>query len=303
MDPGYPTPVKEDNDDQEAAPKAVRSTSTRARQKRRPETSAVLGKVRVSKVKPKKQKPQTQKPKAPEFKPAIQDSDAITQSSIPQAPKRRETKEETPLRQLRPQRVSKAKRFSDASVKSSGTQPRGAGQTRSPNRARSKRRPAPQRPQPAYENAMTRSGRISKPPVSLVWFALPHVSSAPLRPSVAASSALTHPLLPIAKAEGENVPLQAGQGLDFRAGEMCTRSQMNLNGCRRPQDLGDTMFCADLVRDILYRSDRPPNIPRLALEVWKRVDTGSTERHEHWDFIFRTPQQEERLGQRMISSG
>jgi hypothetical protein len=168
MDTGYPTPVE---DDQDAAAKAVRGNSTRDRRKRRPEASAILGKVRVSKAKPKKRNRQTQKPKALEFEPAIQKSDAISQIGIPQAPKRRETtrrriKEDAPLRQLRPQRVSKAKRFADAGAKSlSGTQPRGAGQTRSPDRARSKRPPALQRSQPTPENVMTRSGRISMRPV------------------------------------------------------------------------------------------------------------------------------------------
>lgn len=68
---------REDNDDQDAARKAVRSTSCRDEPKRR--RNAVLGKVRVSKAKPKKQNTQTQKPKAPEFEPAIQDSDTIPQ--------------------------------------------------------------------------------------------------------------------------------------------------------------------------------------------------------------------------------
>ena len=171
MDPGFPTPVNEDNNNHDTAPKVVRSTSTRSRHKSRTETSAVLGRVRVSKAKPKKWKAQTQKPKAPEFKAAIQDSDATPRSSIPQTPKRQEIKprrdeEERPLRPVRPQRVSKANWFVDARAKSlSGTHLPGAGQTRSPDRARFRRRPAPQRPQPACENVMTRTGRISKPPV------------------------------------------------------------------------------------------------------------------------------------------
>ena len=167
MDPGCPTLIEEDDNDQDAVSKAVRTTSTRDRRMRRPEASVVLGKVRVSKAKPKKRNG----PKAPQFKPAIQGSDATTQSSIPQALKRRETKprhskEERPLRQLRPQKVSKAKRFADASVKSmSVTPPRSAGQTRSLDRAGLKRRPAPQRRQLVGKNVLTRSGRISKRPV------------------------------------------------------------------------------------------------------------------------------------------
>ncbi|KAK5011578.1 hypothetical protein LTR28_012895 [Elasticomyces elasticus] len=166
MDAGYPTPVQKDNDDHGAAAKAVRRTSARYRQKRRPEASMVLGKVRVSKAKPKKWTTKFQKSKAPELE------HAIPQSSIPQAPKRRETKprrtqkEETPIRQLLPQRVSKAKRFADARAKSSPeTQRCGVWQIRSPDRARCQRRPAPQRPQPAPENVMTRSGRITRPAV------------------------------------------------------------------------------------------------------------------------------------------
>lgn len=171
MDTGHPTPTEEDNDDRDTAPKAVRRTSTRDRRTRRVEASTVLGKVRITKAKSKKRNTQIQKPKALEFEPAIQDSDVIPQSSISLAPKRREIrprriKEETPLGQIRPQRVFKAKRFAGARAKSlSGTQRRGAGQTRSLDRARSRRRPAPQRPQPAPENVTTRIGRISRPPV------------------------------------------------------------------------------------------------------------------------------------------
>lgn len=141
MDSGHPTPTEEDNDDRDTAPKAVRRTSTRDRRTRRAEASAVLGKVRITKAKSKKRNTQIQKPKALELKPAIQDSDVTTQSSISQAPKRRETrpqrtKEETPLGQIRPQRVSKAKRFAGARAKSlSGTQRHDTRQTRSLDRA------------------------------------------------------------------------------------------------------------------------------------------------------------------------
>ena len=140
MDTGLPTPAEEDSDDKDVAPKVVRRTCTRDRRKRCPQASAVLGKVRVAKTKPKKWNAQTHKPTTTECNPAIQDSNAIAQSSIPQASKRRKTKfqrtkEETPICQLRPQRVSKAERFADASAKSmSGTQPRGARQTRSSER-------------------------------------------------------------------------------------------------------------------------------------------------------------------------
>ncbi len=169
MDTGHPTPTEEDNDDRDTALKAVRTTSTRDRRTRRAEASTVLGKIRITKAKSKKRNTQIQKPKALEFEPTIQDSEVTPQSSISQAPKRRETrprrtKKETPLGQIRSQRVSKEKRFAGARAKSlSGTQRRGDGQTRSLDRARSKRRPAPQRPQPAPEHVTTRIGRISRP--------------------------------------------------------------------------------------------------------------------------------------------
>lgn len=163
MDRGYPTPAKENNNDQDAVPKAVRRTSTRASQKERPEPSAVLGKVRVSKATSKKRNTQTQKPKAPELELGIQNSDVILQSGIPQAreTKPRRTKEETIIRQLRPQRVSKANRLANVRPESrlSGPQPRGAGQTRSPDRARPK---GPWRPQSAPEIVMRRRGRTSR---------------------------------------------------------------------------------------------------------------------------------------------
>lgn len=167
----YSTFTEEDNDDQNATSKAVRRISTYARQKRRPETSVILGKVRVVKAMPKKRNTHTQKPKASELESLIQDSNAIPQSSIPQASKRRQAtprrvKEETPLRQVRPQRVANAKRFTDARVKPlSGTQNRSAEQTRSSAQAQSKRRPALQQSQPAPENVISRSGRRSRPPV------------------------------------------------------------------------------------------------------------------------------------------
>jgi hypothetical protein len=60
--------------------------------------------------------------------------------------------------------VTNAKRFTDASVKSlSRKRSYDARQTRASNR--SKRRPAPPRPQPTLKNVITRSGRRSRPPV------------------------------------------------------------------------------------------------------------------------------------------
>jgi hypothetical protein len=87
------------------------------------------------------------------------------ESDTPQAPKRREskpqrTKTETPLRQLRPQRVSKIKQLIDANVKS----PHRARQKRSPDQSRSNSRWAPKRLQHSHVDVKTRSGRLSRRP-------------------------------------------------------------------------------------------------------------------------------------------
>ena len=168
MDLRPPTPVEEDSDDQNAVLKAVRRVSTRHRQSRRQDISAVLGKVRVLKPTPKSRKMRIQTFKASKSKPIIVDSNITTSSSIQQVPKRRETKPrrapETSLGQLRPQRVSKAKRFADADTKSRPeTQRRSVRQT--PGQLRPQRRPATQRLHPAPGPVETRSGQISKPPV------------------------------------------------------------------------------------------------------------------------------------------
>lgn len=171
MDPGHRTPpLQKTNDDQAILSKAGPRTSARGGRKRGSKAPAVLGQAKVIKAKSKKRKKRntlTQKPRQPEFEPTIQGLDAIPQAPMRQETTPRLTKEEVrPLRQSRPQRVSKAKRFANASMESlSGIQRRGMGPPRSQDRARSKRRPAPQRPQPAPEIIKTRSGRISRFPV------------------------------------------------------------------------------------------------------------------------------------------
>ena len=167
MGPRPLTPV-EDSDDQSVALKAVSRASIRQRRSRRPDTSTVLGKVRVSKPSPKSRNMRRQTFKAPKSKPVTVDSDVTTPSSTQPLPKRRETKprfvKEKPLGQLRPQRVSKADRLADTGMNSRPwIQRRGAGQTR--DQAGSQRRSAPQRPHPAPETVKTRSGRTSRPPV------------------------------------------------------------------------------------------------------------------------------------------
>lgn len=172
MDSGHPAPVEEGSDDHNTAPKAVRRISTCARnQKGRLETSAVLGKARVSKATTKKRNTQTRKSRALGRELTVQGPHAIPESSLPQTPARQEMKpqrikEKLLRRQLRPQRVSKAKRFTGARAESlSVTRPQSARQTQSTERARPKRRPAPQRPQPTPGIVVMRSGRVSRPPV------------------------------------------------------------------------------------------------------------------------------------------
>ena len=166
MDEEYQTFVQGDNEEQYV--KAIPRTSTRGRRKRS-QPPAVLGNVRVSKSVPKKRRMQTRKSKALEFRPAIQDPDAVLHCSVPQTPRRRKvgTKKETALRQFRPQRVSKTERFADANTESLlGTERRGGtGQIQFSGQARSQRRRTRQQPQLAPGNVETRSGRISRPPV------------------------------------------------------------------------------------------------------------------------------------------
>lgn len=171
MDSGYPTPVEEDNDVRDATPKVVRVAYASSRQKRRLETPTVLGNVRVSKAKPRNHNRQRQKRATSIPEPAIEDSAAAPQSSILQVPKRQENKprrikEETLLRQRRPQRVPKAERFADTNARSlSAGRSRRAWHKRSPGQALSKHRQSPQRPQSVSMDVITRSGRVARRPV------------------------------------------------------------------------------------------------------------------------------------------
>lgn len=169
MDPGNLSSVKEDHEDQDAAPKAVRMTSTRRSRTKQAAVPLVLGKVRVTKAKSKERNTRNmriQKLKAPEPDLPIQNPDVILQSSTSQAPKHPETKPrgtkiDRPLRQIYPQSLSKASPFAGIRVKSpSGPLGRGAEQTQSLDR---ERRTKTQRAQTA-PTSTTRSGRISRPP-------------------------------------------------------------------------------------------------------------------------------------------
>lgn len=146
MDSRHLTPPLQEDDGQAILSKAGSRTSARSSRKRRLKASAVLGQAKVMKAKSKKQNALTQKLRQPEFEPIIHNLDAVPQASMCQETTPQLTEEgETPLRQFRPQRVSKAKHFAKFGAKSlSGTQRRGTESRRSPDRARSKRRPAPQ---------------------------------------------------------------------------------------------------------------------------------------------------------------
>lgn len=165
MDTEYLTLVKEeDRSNRDASLKAVRRVSSITHRKKQPEAPKVLGEVRVSKAKCRKRNSPRQKCKTSVSEPSIKDLDT-PESSVLQAPKRREsksrcTKTATPLRQLRPQRVSKIKRLTDANAKLSGR----ARQKRSPDQSRSNHRLSPQRLQHSYVDVKTRSGRLSRRP-------------------------------------------------------------------------------------------------------------------------------------------
>lgn len=171
MDAGPPTSVERDHDDQDGAPKAVRKPSAPDHRNRRSKAHSVLSPTQagVLKPEPRKRNMQRQKRKVHEAKPAITDLGA-PQSSASRIPNGREnkprhTKQETPLRPFRPQRVSKVKRHADANAKSlSATRLHGVEQERSLDRARPKHPQHPQRPQSAPVVVKTRSGRESRRP-------------------------------------------------------------------------------------------------------------------------------------------
>lgn len=173
IDAVYPPSVEGDHDDQDGALKAVRRPSKFDRRKRRPH--AVLGEVRISKPKLRKRNMQCRKRKAPEAEPATEDW-GPPQSSVSRNPDSREsrphreskpqsTKKDAALRQIYPQRVSKVKRYADASAKPPPATPlRRVGQKRAPDRARPKHQQSPQRLQSTPMVVKMRSGRESRKP-------------------------------------------------------------------------------------------------------------------------------------------
>jgi hypothetical protein len=171
MDPGYPTPVEGDRDDRVALPKAVRRASVSNRRKKQPKARSVLGKPGISKCQTQKRGVRRQKPKTPDTTPkptppAMDFSPPTSNvSRIPDSPatKPRRTKTQPPRRQPPMQKVSKAKRFDNANAKSiAASRRRAIGQNRSLDAQ------SPRRSQPALVEVMTRSGRVSRPPVKWV---------------------------------------------------------------------------------------------------------------------------------------
>ena len=175
MGSGHPTPPREENTTKHAVLPEIGLRSA-ARSGRRwgskaSSTSMVLGRAKVMKAQPMKRKMPIQKPRHPEVRPTVQNLNAIPQAApIHEKTARRLTKEDEPLlRPLRPQRGSKATRFANGGAKPfSRTQRRRTGHLPSPDRTRSKRQLAPQRPQPAPQTVTTRTRRISRPPARWV---------------------------------------------------------------------------------------------------------------------------------------
>ena len=165
MVPSPLTLVEKGSSDKNALPNAVRRASIRQRRSERPNTPAVLGKVRVLKPTPKSQNMRTQAFKATTSKPIIVSTipNSTQQMLMRREIKPRRAKEMAP-REFRPHRVTKVNRFADTGTKSrSGTQCSGVGQTR--DRAKPQRRLAPQQSHPTLGLSKTQSKRISRPPV------------------------------------------------------------------------------------------------------------------------------------------
>ena len=171
MNTGYSMPVEEDRDDRVALSKVVRRASVFDRRQRQPKARSVLGEPSISKRQTRKRNVQRQRPKAPDAAsepapPAMNLSSSTSNiSRISDRPKikPRRTKTRTPLRQLRPQKVFKAKRFNDANAKSAAASRRRAVGQKRPLNAQS-----PRRPHPALRVITTRTGRVSRPPVKWV---------------------------------------------------------------------------------------------------------------------------------------
>ncbi|KAL8808693.1 MAG: hypothetical protein Q9200_004108 [Gallowayella weberi] len=162
MDPPPPTPVEEGTGQQNP------SSNPQPRWKR-PNTSTVLDKVRVSKSTPKTPTPKSQNSRTRKLNTMIPTPDSVASaanepSTIREMPKRREMKprraKEKALRQLLPQRVAKASR---SKIKSPSKIQRSS-EGLSSERARPQRRSATQRLHAKPGIIKARSPRVLKGP-------------------------------------------------------------------------------------------------------------------------------------------
>ena len=168
MDPGYLAPVQEDCDDKVALSKAVRGAFVSDHRRRQPKARSVLGEVGISKRKRvvPRQKPTTPDiapklaPLAMDFSTPTSDVSRIVDS---RGRKPQRTKTHTPHRQPLLQKISKAKWFDYANANSAA-----ASRRRAIGQVRTSDAQSPRRTQSALVGTMTRSGRVSRPPVKLV---------------------------------------------------------------------------------------------------------------------------------------
>ncbi|MCJ1464627.1 hypothetical protein MMC07_003240 [Pseudocyphellaria aurata] len=157
-------PLQEDNDNQVPRSEVL---SARDDPMRESETSTVSSQVRVTRARSRKRDTRIQKLELSEFGQPNQDSIAVPHTTTHQEPPPRSSMEEgRHLRRICPLRVPKASCFGDVGFKAlARTQNRGSTQIQPPKRARSTHCSTAQRPRPAFKIKMTRSGRISKPPL------------------------------------------------------------------------------------------------------------------------------------------
>ncbi|KAI9783321.1 MAG: hypothetical protein M1816_001419 [Peltula sp. TS41687] len=157
-----------ERDDYGNALKAVRRPPGPGRRKRQPSTRAVFGEAGVSKPKQRyHHQSRGSQHKASDVVPAIRHANP-PQTDIPLGQEGRPNKpryaKEAALRQIRPQRASKAR----APLKPPlATQLRGVGQQRATDRAQPRRRQFPQS-SPSVSEVKTRSGRVSRKPTRWV---------------------------------------------------------------------------------------------------------------------------------------
>ena len=149
-------------DDHGIVLKAARRPYDPGRRKRQARTRAVIGEAGMSRLKRQHGGRRTQRI-APDAAPVIEHLSPL-ETDIPSSHEGRQKNprgaKEAALRQIHPQRVSKARATAKSPLV---TQLRGAGQQQPAGRAQPRRRQFPQRSQPTRE-VKTRSGRVSRKP-------------------------------------------------------------------------------------------------------------------------------------------